>query len=181
MLFNFIHNKRLILANDFCVIVKKDFSMKVIVIFCCMVLQLFGCNSGASNKTEPLPEIMGVRLGASKEEAGPQLQKIAILDKQERKQQEVWAVTGDQPYSHLIISYDKEYTSMRFINAVAKEKRVRYKDVIDVNTAKLTTSGENYSYELDVPEKNNQPAFVVRAIGTDPEYLQYYAVEKKGN
>jgi len=156
--------------------------MKVLVAFCCMVSLLLGCNIETSNKTaEPLPEIMGVRLGASKEEALPQLQKIATLDKQERKQQEVWILTGDQPYSHLIISYDKEYTSMRFINALAKEKRVRYKDVMDINTAKLTTSGPNYTYELEVPEKNNQPAYVVKAIGTDPEYLQYYAIEKKGN
>ncbi|MCA1623522.1 MAG: hypothetical protein LC768_06025 [Acidobacteria bacterium] len=155
--------------------------MKVLVAFCFMVLLMLSCNSEIGNKTEPLPEIMGVKLGASKEEALPQLQKIATLDKQERKQQEVWTLTGDQSYSHLIISYDKEYTSMRFINALAKEKRVRYKDVMDINTAKLTTSGPNYTYELEVPEKNNQPAYVVKAIGTDPEYLQYYAIEKKGN
>jgi REP element-mobilizing transposase RayT len=155
--------------------------MKVIIVFCCIILILIGCKSGNENTTEPLPEIMGVKLGASKEEALPQLQKIASLDKQERKQQEVWTLNGDQPYSHLIISYDKEYKSMRFINAVAKEKRVRYRDVVDINMAKLFTSGSNYTYELEVPEKNNQPAFVVKAIGTDPEYLQYYAIEKKGN
>ncbi len=159
----------------------KDFSMRVKVAFCCMVLLLLGCNNESGNKIEPLPEIMGVRLGASKEEALPQLQKIATLDKQENKQQEVWTLSGDQPYSQLIISYDKEYTSMRFINAVAKEKRVRYMDVVDINKAKLYTSGSNYTYELEVPEKDNQLAYVVKAIGTDPEYLQYYAIEKKGN
>jgi hypothetical protein len=142
---------------------------------------MLGCAGGNGNTAEVLPEILGVRLGMSKEEATPQLQKIGTLDKQERKQQEVWTLTGDSPYSNLIISYDKEYKSMRFINALAKEKRVRYRDVIDINTAKLATSGPNYTYELEVPEKNNQPAFVVKAIGTDPEYLQYYAVEKKGN
>jgi hypothetical protein len=155
--------------------------MRVKVAFCCMVLLLLGCNNESGNKIEPLPEIMGVRLGASKEEALPQLQKIATLDKQENKQQEVWTLSGDQPYSQLIISYDKEYTSMRFINAVAKEKRVRYMDVVDINKAKLYTSGSNYTYELEVPEKDNQLAYVVKAIGTDPEYLQYYAIEKKGN
>jgi hypothetical protein len=70
---------------------------------------------------------------------------------------------------------------MRFINAVAKEKRVHYKDVVDINKAKLNTSGSNYTYELEVPEKENQLGYIVRAIGTDPEYLQYYAMEKKGN
>ena len=155
--------------------------MKAIAVFCCIILLLLGCNSGIGNKTEPLPEIMGVRLGASKEEALPKLQNIATLEKEERKQQEVWALSGDQPYSHLIVSYDKEYTSMRFINAVAKEKRVRYTDVIDTNTAKLTRSGPSFTYEIEVPEKNNQPAYVVKTIGTDPEYLQYYAIEKKGN
>ncbi len=170
------------MVNKLWLLEDNDFSMRVKVAFCCMVLLLLlGCNSESGNKIEPLPEIMGVRLGVSKEEALPQLQKIATLDKQVNKQQEVWTLSGDQSYSHLIISYDKEYTSMRFINAVAKEKRVHYKDVVDINKAKLNTSGSNYTYELEVPEKENQLGYIVRAIGTDPEYLQYYAMEKKGN
>jgi REP element-mobilizing transposase RayT len=155
--------------------------MKVTIVFCFLFL-LIACKSDSSkNQNEPSPEILGIKLGLSREEALPQLQKIATLEKQERKQQEVWSLNGDQPYSHLIISYDKELKSMRFINAVAKEKRVRYKDVIDINTAKSTTSGSNYTYELEVPEKNNQLAYVIKAIGVDPEYLQYHAIEKKGN
>jgi REP element-mobilizing transposase RayT len=155
--------------------------MKVTIVFCFLFLLLACKSDSIKNQIEPSPEILGIKLGLSREEALPQLQKIATLEKQERKQQEVWSLNGDQPYSHLIISYDKELKSMRFINAVAKEKRVRYKDVIDINTAKSTTSGSNYTYELEVPEKNNQLAYVIKAIGVDPEYLQYYAIEKKGN
>jgi hypothetical protein len=132
------------------------------------------------NKTvKPSAEILGIRLGITKDEADKRLQKIGTLEKEERKQQEVWTLSNDQPYSHLIVSYNKEYTSLRFVTAVAKEKQVRYSDVIDTKKARLTTSGANHTYDLEVEESEGNPAYFVKAIGNDPEFLKYYSIEKK--
>ncbi len=146
------------------------------VVLCCLILLAAACGAGS----EPKPEILGVRLGMSREEAYVRLRNIGKLEKEERRQQEVWKLTGDSPYSHLIVAYNKEYTSLRFITAVANEdgRRVRYDDVIDTNKARRTGAGNSITYTLEVPSRGNQPGYVVKAIGNDPQYLKYYSIEK---
>ena len=149
---------------------------KTVVTICCLLLLVAAC----SRAVEPKPEILGVRLGMSREEAHARLQEIGKLEKEERKQQEVWKLAGDRPYSHLIVAYNKEFTAVRFVTAVAKEegRRVRYADVIDTAKAKRTQAGNSVTYTLEVQGRDGQPGYVVKAIGNDPDYLKYYSVEK---
>ncbi|HEX8291281.1 MAG TPA: hypothetical protein VF570_05985 [Pyrinomonadaceae bacterium] len=150
--------------------------MRRVVTVCCLLLLGAAC----AGKAEPRPEILGVRLGMSREEAHARLQKMGKLEKQERKQQEVWRLEGDPSYSHLIVAYNREYTAVRYVTAVAGEqgRRVAYADVIDPAAARMESTQASRNYTLETPARDRRPGFITRAIGTDPAYLKYYSVER---
>lgn len=149
--------------------------MKIVVTVCCLLLLAAAC----STAVEPKPEIVGVRLGMSREEAHARLQEIGKLEKVERKQQEVWRLTDDPNYSHLIVAYNKQYTSVRYATAVAHEqgRRLRYADVVDPARARLESVQASRTYTQDVPARDGRPGFRAKVLGDDPAYLKYYSVE----
>lgn len=156
---------------------KKVVTLKQVVTFCCLLLSVAACSKARS---EPQPEILGVRLGMSRDEARARLESIGQLEKEERRQQQVWRLNGDASYSHLIVAFDKGYTAVRFVTAVASEqgRRVRYADVIDRDRAREDVTPATRTYTQEVPARDGRPGFVVKAIGSDPESLKYYSVER---
>jgi hypothetical protein len=149
--------------------------MKIVITICCLLLLAAAC----STAVEPKPEILGVRLGMSREEAHARLQEIGKFEKEERRQQEVWRLTGDPNYSHLMVAYNKQYTSVRYVTAVANEqgRRLRYADVVDPARARLESTQANRTYTQEIPARSGQPGFVAKVLGDDPTYLKYYSVE----
>ncbi len=150
--------------------------MKIVVTICCLLLLASACSRG----TEPKPEILGIRLGMTREEAHARLKNIGQLEKEERRQQEVWRLTSDPGYSHLMVAYNKEYTSVRYITAVANEQgsRIRYADVVNLGSARLDSTQASRTYTQEVAARDGQPGFVTKAIGSDPTYLKFYSVER---
>ena len=150
--------------------------MKTVVTVCCLLL----LNTACATAVEPKPEILGVRLGMSREEAHARLQTVGRLEKEERRQQEVWRLTGDPNYSHLMVAYNKEYTSVRYVTAVANEqgRRVPYAEVMNLDGARLESSPASRTYLQEFPERAGRPGFIAKAIGADPTYLKYYSVER---
>ena len=151
--------------------------MKLVTAICCLLLL---AAAACSKATGPKPEILGVRLGMSREEAHARLQEVGKLEKQERKQQEVWRLNGDPNYSHVMVAYNKEYTSVRYVTAVANEQgsRVPYTDVVNPEGARLESTQATRTYTQETPARDGQPGFITKAIGTDPTYLKYYSVER---
>jgi hypothetical protein len=149
--------------------------MKIAVTICCLLLLASAC----ATKVEPKPEILGVRLGMTREEAHARLKNIGQFEKEERRQQEVWRLTNDPVYSHLMVAYNKEYTSVRYITAVANEqgRRIRYADVINLGRARAESTQASHTYTQEVAARADQPGFKIRAIGNDPTNLKYYSVE----
>jgi hypothetical protein len=150
--------------------------MKIVATICCLLLLASACATGV----EPKPEILGVRLGMTREEAHARLKSIGQLEKEERRQQEVWRLTSDPSYSHLMVAYNKEYTSVRYVTAVANEqgRRIRYAEVVNTGSARLDSTQASHTYTQEVPARDNQPGFKIRAIGNEPTYLKYYSVER---
>lgn len=149
--------------------------MKKVVTVCSLLLLAAACSAAV----EPKPEILGVRLGMSREEAHARLQAIGKLEKEERRQQEVWRLTDDPNYSHLMVAYNKGYTSVRYVTAVANEqgRRLRYADVIDPARARLDSTQVSRTYTLENPASPARPGFIAKVIGDGPTYLKYYSVE----
>ena len=151
--------------------------MRLAITILCLLIITASCSRAGAPRTAP--EILGVRLGAGRDEATKLLREIGRLEKEERKQQEVWALRDHPSYSHLIVSYDKEYKGVRFVTAVAKEggRPVRYDEVIDTGKARKEQAGQSVTYTLTVQAQGGRPGYVVKAIG-DPERLNYYSVER---
>ena len=149
--------------------------MKRVVTVCCLLLLAAAC----ATAVEPQPEILGVRLGMSREQAHARLQQIGKLEKEERRQQEVWQLTDEPSYSHLMVAYNKEYTSVRYVTAVAKDqgRPVAYADVINLGGARLESTQATRTYTQETPARAGRPGFITKAIGTDPTHLKYYSVE----
>ena len=140
-----------------------------------------GAQASAAAAAEPKPEILGVRLGMGARQARARLGKIGRLEREERKQQQVWALRDDPRFAFLIVGFDKDFSRVRFITAKAREggERVRYAEVLDLKRARQLGRAGNYSYSQRV-RRGRRGAYVVSARGTDAEYLTYYSVRSLG-
>lgn len=150
---------------------------KILIYTFCLSL-LFTFAQFAEAKTGG--DILGLSVGMSREDAIARLQKLGKKDHDERKQQEIWKLRGDERFSHIIIAFDKEYKNVRFVTAKARAdgKRVRYSDVLDIKKAVATITPNNYKYVQEVPANGKNAGYKIIARGTDKNYLTYFAVEE---
>lgn len=150
---------------------------KVFIHVLCLVVLLVGTQLA---EAKLIKDVLGLRVGMSREAAIARLHQIGKKDHDERKQQEIWKLRDDPHFSYVIIAYDKEYKTVRFVTAKAREdgKRVRYSDVIDTKKATQLGSANNYNYVLEVPASGDKPAYKIIARGTDKNFLTYLAVEE---
>ncbi|HZI18103.1 MAG TPA: hypothetical protein VEY09_05850 [Pyrinomonadaceae bacterium] len=140
-----------------------------------------GGGAAAAKGQEPKPEVLGIRIGMSVEEARARLGKMGRLEKEERKQQEIWALDSDRSFSYLIVGFDKAYKEVRYVTAKAREggRAVRYSEVLDIEGAQKIVSPPKYEYVCEVAAKGDSPAYTVIAQGRDPQVLTYFSVKKK--
>jgi hypothetical protein len=124
------------------------------------------------------PEIMGVALGMNRDAAHARLKSIGNLEKEERKQQEVW-VLRDPRISHLLVGYDDE-ARVRYVTAIARQggPRIRYQEVADLKSAQRVENQGAHKFTWEVAEHRGQFAYVLIARGRDPQYLDSYSVKK---
>ncbi len=90
--------------------------MKSLLIALALVLLSSAVSVEASGK-EPKPEVLGISIGMSREAVRRKLARIGRPEKEERKQQEVWSLTGDGPYESVIVGFEKGYTGVRYVTA----------------------------------------------------------------
>src|SRR5215217_8621453 len=128
---------------------------------------------------KPRPEIMGVGLDMSRDDARARLKSIGSLEKEERKRQEVWAIKNAR-ISHLLIGYDADYR-VRYVTAIARTDgpRIRYQEVADLKSAQRSVTPGNHKFTWEIAEHRGKSAFILIARGHDAQYLDSYSVKKK--
>ena len=148
---------------------KRVFSLFLLITMCVLV---------AAAAPKPRPEIMGIALGMTRDDARARLKGMGILEKEARKRQEVWAIK-DSRVSHLLIGYDTDFR-VRYVTAVARAggPRIRYEEVADVKSAQRLENQGNFKFTWEVPRRSRQSAYVMIAHGRDPQYLDSYSVKK---
>ena len=126
----------------------------------------------------PRPEIMGISLEMSRDDARARLKTIGSLEKEDRKRQEVWAVK-DARISHLLVGYDAE-NRVRYVTAVARTDgpKIRYQEVADVKSAQRTVVQGNHKLTWEIEAQRGHFAYILIARGHDPQYLDSYSVKK---
>lgn len=151
--------------------------MKRVVTLVFLVFVLTGISTGAVGK-DPSPEIMGIRLGMSRDNAHTRLQAIGSLEKEARKRQEVWLLK-DPRISHLLVGFDPDFR-VRYVTAIAHPggPHIRYEEVADLKRAQRVNNQGNYKFTWEVSARRGQPAYLVMAHGRDPQYLETYSVKR---
>src|SRR5215216_734535 len=98
----------------------------------------------------PRPEIMGISLEMSRDEARARLKSIGSLEKEDRKRQEVWAVK-DSRISHLLVGYDADYR-VRYVTAIARTDgpKIRYQEIADLKSARRAVVQGNHKFTWEI-------------------------------
>lgn len=154
--------------------------MKKFLINTFWILSLI-CGGVLIADAKPKAEIVGIKVGMKREEALKRLEKIGSKERDERKGQEIWTLTDNRQYSHIIIAFERETDAVRFITAKAREGGVpvRYGDVLDVKKAKQVGAVNNYKYMLKIPSKGKKKGYTLVASGRDQYYLTYFSIEEE--
>src|SRR2546423_3279916 len=146
------------------------------VLSVCLLLVVSALASAAPGKVRP--QIMGIALGMSRDDAQARLKSIGNLEKEERALQEVWALR-DPRVSHLLVGYDDE-SRVRYVTAIARKDgpRIRYQEVADLKHAQRMQSQGAFKFTWEVAERRGQFGYVMIARGRDPRFLDSYSVKK---
>jgi hypothetical protein len=129
---------------------------------------------------QPAPQILGLRLGMSFDQAHARLTDIAQF-KSEDEGQQVWTLTHDQRYQYLIIGFDRD-RQVRYVTALARPegKPVSYAEVGDLAHATRTGGPGNLRYTWRVRDKAGRLEYLVIAKGKDQRHLDRYAIKRLG-
>ena len=143
--------------------------MKSLALVAALLLSL----TAAASDDPPISEIVGVRLGMSRDAVRSGLASVARLEREERRRHEIWTLDGDPRFASLNIGYTKEW-NVRFVTAVAKPDgvAVRYADVLDLAKATHKAAGKTHTYTW----VTGTPPYNVIAIG-GPSRLEYLSIE----
>ena len=126
----------------------------------------------------PRPDILGINLEMSRDDARARLQSIGSLQREDQKRQEVWTV-NDSRISHLLVGYDAE-NRVRYVTAIARTNGpgIRYQEIADLKSARRTVVQGNHKFIWEIEARRGQFAYVLIARGHDPQYLDSYSVKK---
>jgi len=129
---------------------------------------------------EPPREFFGLRLGMNEETVHRRLRKIAKQQKEENEgeedgEQEVWIIKRDSRFNYLLTKFNSEHR-LTWVTIVVHPNRVRYTDIASLKSATKATEGRNYSYKWKVTATKQQPAFLIIARGSSPQFLTSYSV-----
>lgn len=151
--------------------------MKRIITLSLVLIAVLGVSAVVFAGT-PQPQIMGISLGMSRDDARTHLKSIGSLQRETRKRQEVWTIRDDR-ISHVLVGYDPEFR-VRYVTAIARTDgpRVRYDDVADLKSAQREQNQGNYKLTWQIAARSGHSAYVLIAHGHDPEYLESYSVKK---
>ncbi len=144
-----------------------------------LLLSLITVGGCKSLKAPSDSDVLGIKIGMNKEDAAKRLNEIGKLEKEESKQQEVWALNDDPHYSHLIVGFGKEDQEVRYVTVKARENgsRVRYTDVLDTGKAQQKISASNFKYIQEIPGGVFTSGYLKIASGTDANYLNYFSLK----
>jgi len=142
-----------------------------------LVLSLSGFAVG---KRPPPPQILGLRLGMSYNQAHARLNEIGQF-KSEDEGQQVWTLSQDKQYQYLIIGFDRD-RAVRYITVLARPdgQPVNYTDVGNLADAARSGGEGNLRYTWKANDKKGHFEYLAIAKGKDSRHLNHYSIKRLG-
>jgi hypothetical protein len=128
----------------------------------------------------PAPQILGLRLGMSYEQARSRLAEIGQF-KSEDEGQQVWILSHDQRYQYAIIGFDRD-RQVRYVTVLARPygKPVSYAEVGDLAHATRSGGPENLRYTWKAHDEIGGYEYLAIAKGKNLRYLDRFSVKRLG-
>jgi hypothetical protein len=128
----------------------------------------------------PAPQILGLRLGMSYEQARSRLAEIGQF-KSEDEGQQVWTLTHDQRYQYAIIGFDRD-RQVRYVTVLARPygKPVGYAEVGDLAHATRSGGPGNLRYTWKAHDEIGGYEYLAIAKGKNLRYLDRFSVKRLG-
>jgi len=129
---------------------------------------------------QPAPQILGLRLGMSYNQAHARLNEIGQF-KSEDEGQQVWTLTHDKHYQYLIIGFDRDRL-VRYVTVLARPDGlpVGYADMGNLADATRSGGAGNLRYIWKASDKKGRFEYLAIAKGKDPRYLNHYSIKRLG-
>lgn len=127
----------------------------------------------------PQDNVLGIRIGMSRQDVHHRLQKLGTLEKEVRGRQEVWKLKSEPRFASVMVGFDTNF-QVRYVTAISRDgQRMRYGDIGPIKDAFAERAGgvyTRYTWEIK-PDKKHSGYFLI-AEGRDPEYLQSFSIKR---
>ena len=147
------------------------------------VILINACGNKAKMSSADLPrDILGVSVGMNKDDARKRLEEIAVFERDEPRNQQVWKMKDNSRFGYVAVGYDKE-NQIRYVTAIvdkdAVKQKIRFSDVGDISTAKQEIVAPHHRYIWEVAATDGKPAYFVNIYGDNAETVTIYSLSKK--
>lgn len=161
----------------------KDLTIKTLKlsIFVVVLLTTLQCTAKSEPASDLPKDILGISVGISKADAQKRLEEIAVFERDERKNQQVWKMKDNSRFGNIAVGYDKDerirYVT-GFVDKDAVKEKIRFTDVGDLSKAKQEILEPHYRYIWEVPATENNLAYFVNIYGDNRDFVTTYSLAK---
>lgn len=124
--------------------------------------------------------VLGLRIGMSREDVHRRLQRMGTLEREERGRQEVWTLAREPRFASLLVGFDADFR-VRYVTAIAREggRRMRYSDLAPIKDARAENANGAYTrYTWEFKPGKKRAGYFLIAEGRDPEYLKSFSIKR---
>lgn len=124
--------------------------------------------------------VLGLRIGMSREHVHRRLQKIGSLEREERGRQEVWTLAREPRFASILVGFDTNFR-VRYVTAIAREGGLpmRYSEIAPIKDAQAENAHGAYTrYTWEAKPGRKSPGYFLIAEGRDPEYLRSFSIKR---
>ena len=145
-----------------------------------ILLLLAGIQCATRSAPELPRDILGIGIGMTRADAQKRLEEIALFERNERKNQQIWRLKDDSHYSHLAVGYDAN-NQVRYVTAFADKSKTQipFSDIGNLSKAKTEIIEQHHTYIWEVPSTDGAAAYFVNVYGDNPKFLTTYSLSKK--
>lgn len=154
---------------------------------CILIVVLLTITQCAAEVT-PAPnlpdDVLGLKIGMSKDDAEKRLREIGELKEEMEKRQQVWNLKNEPHFNSLAIGYNRD-NQIRYVTAFSEEgkvkERLRFSAVGDITKSQQEVTDPHHRYTWEVPTSDGRPAYIVSVYGANKEFLTMYSLAEMPN